>query len=71
MFAACNYPCIIRINITLKLSYCINTTFKILFYGSRSIMIWHLHRIVLDVLFFRITDFKLFNSSNSNDCQNI
>ena len=26
-------PCIIRINITLKLSYCINTTFKILFHG--------------------------------------
>ena len=27
-------------------------------------MIWHLHRIVLDVLFFRMTDFKLFNSSS-------
>ena len=79
---------IIRINITLKSSYSINTIFKIFFHGisnccqtytiwfcrlligqyfpwdsSRLIMIWHLHRMVLDVLFFRMTDFKLFNSS--------
>ena len=80
---------IIRINITLKSSYSINTIFKIFFHGisnccrhtpfdfadcslvnifpwdsSRLIMIWHLHRMVLDVLFFRMTDFKLFNSSS-------
>ena len=30
----------------------------------RSIIIWHLHRIVLDVLFFRMTDFNSFNSSS-------
>ena len=32
--------------------------------SSRSMMIWHLHQIVLDVLFFRMTNFKLFNSSS-------
>src|SRR5699024_11221116 len=30
--------------------------------SSRSRMIWHLQRIVLEVFLLRITDFKLFNS---------
>ena len=32
--------------------------------SSRPIMIWHLHQIVLDNLFLRMTDFKKFNSSS-------